>query len=70
MYWYSESSKYDNDGIFLEDKRIFYSSLNENLTFKNIPKVLGSCIEYKPILGVAPNQQKDMQLVILLSMYK
>ena len=64
MYWYSESSKYDIDGILLDDKRIFYSFLNENLTVKNVPKVLGTCLEYKPILSVISNQQRDMQSVI------
>ncbi len=35
IYWYTESSKLDDNGVLHENKRIFYQLLNENL----IPKV-------------------------------
>jgi len=40
IYWYSDSVKYDIDGIRLDNKQKYYQVMNENILIKSIPEVL------------------------------
>jgi translocation protein SEC63 len=63
MCWYSESSKYDIDGILIENKRMFYQFLNENTTSKGMPRNLSACAEYRDNWGVTHAQQQDIMKI-------
>ena len=40
MIWYQNSSKYDFDGVLLENKRNFFGLLHENVIHKVCPEIL------------------------------
>eukprot|EP01017_Pseudomicrothorax_dubius_P044668 TRINITY_DN7571_c0_g1_i7.p1 TRINITY_DN7571_c0_g1~~TRINITY_DN7571_c0_g1_i7.p1 ORF type:complete len:444 (+),score=112.29 TRINITY_DN7571_c0_g1_i7:25-1356(+) len=58
VYWYNETSKYDEKGVINDNGKIFYAGLNENTIPKNLPEVLGHCYEFSEI-PVLPSQQQD-----------
>lgn len=44
--WYTDSQKYDENGIMIDNQRRYYETLNENILLKQMPFVLGCSEEY------------------------
>lgn len=45
--WYENSKKYDIDGTLIDNKKLYYRSLNENLIIKGCPEVLAVSQEFR-----------------------
>lgn len=45
-FWFSNNNKYDETGMIVEDQKIFYEFLNENILLRQMPFVLGAAMEY------------------------
>ena len=43
---FSDTTKKDEGGVLLENKRLYGSKLNENLIAKNMPQIMSMAIEY------------------------
>lgn len=49
IWWYENSKRYDLDGTLLDNKKLYYRYLNENLIMKGIPEILAVSQEFKSI---------------------
>lgn len=45
-FWFKNSNKYDESGMIVEDQKIFFEFLNENILTRQMPFVLGAALEY------------------------
>jgi translocation protein SEC63 len=45
-FWFKNSNKYDESGMIVEDQKIFFEFLNENILPRQMPFVLGAALEY------------------------
>ena len=43
---FSDTTKKDEGGVLLENKRLYGSKLNENLIAKNMPQILSLAVEF------------------------
>ena len=47
IFWYNSSENYNETGMFVDDMRIFYEFMNENILLKQMPYVLGRAREFE-----------------------
>jgi hypothetical protein len=47
MFWFNSSENYNENGMLVDDMRIFYEFMNENILLKQMPYVLGRAREYE-----------------------
>lgn len=45
-YWYNTTQQYDENGIRVENHKIFYELLNENVLLRQIPFIIGAACEF------------------------
>lgn len=62
--WYTDSQKYDESGIMIENQRKYYEILNENILLKQMPFVLGCSEEYN-FLRVKDSEEAELKKVCL-----
>jgi hypothetical protein len=43
---FADSTKKDESGVLLENKRIYGAEVNENMILKNVPLVISKSIEF------------------------
>ena len=55
---FSDTTKKDEGGVLLENKRLYGSKLNENLLPKNMPQIMAMAIEYQA-MGAANKEEMD-----------
>jgi len=55
---FSDTTKKDEGGVLLENKRLYGSKLNENLLPKNMPQIMAMAIEYQA-MGAKNKQEMD-----------
>ena len=48
-YWYVTTQSYDENGIRVENHKIFYEFLNENVLQRQIPFIIGNAVEYNSL---------------------
>lgn len=49
IWWYENSKKYDLDGTILDNKKLYFRFLNENLIIKSCPEILALSQEFRSI---------------------
>lgn len=49
IWWYENSKRYDFDGSLLDNKKLYYGLLNENLVAKGCPEILAVSQEFRAI---------------------
>jgi len=60
--WYTDSQKYDESGIMIDNQRKYYEILNENILLKQMPFILGCSEEYS-FLRVKENEEVELKKV-------
>lgn len=55
---FSDTTKKDEGGVLLENKRLYGSKLNENLLPKNMPQIMAMAIEYQA-MGAKSKEEMD-----------
>jgi len=55
---FSDTTKKDEGGVLLENKRLYGSKLNENLLPKNMPQIMAMAIEYQA-MGAKNKEEMD-----------
>ncbi len=66
--WYTDSQKYDESGIMIENSRRYYEILNENILLKQMPFVLG-CSEEYTFLKVYDTEKAELKKVRKLCLF-
>ena len=49
IFWFNSSENYNETGMFVDDMRIFYEFMNENILLKQMPYVLGRAREFESL---------------------
>ena len=57
---FGDTSKKDESGVLMENKRVYGAKLNENLLVKNVPMVLASSHEFQ---GIGAKGQEEITLL-------
>jgi len=65
--WYNNSQQYDDTGVRVDNQRIFYEFLNENVQSRHLPFILGTATEFNK-LSIKENEA--LELNKLLNLYK
>lgn len=65
--WYSSSQQYDESGVRIDNQRIFYEFLNENVQYRQMPFILGAAAEFNS-LSIKDSEKTELNK--LLSLYK
>ena len=47
LFWFKSSESYTQSGIMMDNMRVFYELMNENILLKQMPFVLGMALEYR-----------------------
>ena len=58
-FWFSNSNKYDESGMIVEDQRIFFEFLNENILLRQMPFVLGVALEFSN-MKIRPQEAEEL----------
>jgi translocation protein SEC63 len=58
-FWFSNTSKYDESGIIIENHKVFHEILNENILLKQMPFVLGVAAEYS-VLNIKNHEIEEL----------
>ena len=49
LYWFNSTNNYDDAGVQINNHRIYYELLNENILLRQMPFILGSSCEFSGI---------------------
>lgn len=58
-FWFSDSNKYDESGMQIENGKLFYNYLNENILLKQMPFVFGIVNEFSS-MKVRDDEKKEL----------
>lgn len=45
-YWYTTTQQFDENGVRVDNQRIFYEYLNENVLLRQMPFIVGAAVEF------------------------
>ena len=62
IFWYNSSENYNETGMFVDDMRIFYEFMNENILLKQMPYVLGRAREFENLPIYSESQSAFIEI--------